>query len=488
MRTLWTGDGIVGTLAVGIVSVALLGVVWLVLTGLSVLIIGRAALLLSPILTLGVAVVGIYYGYSGGTFSLQEAGYLLAMGLVTVVFLIVIFFISYLLLALAFVPTGVALGAAAAVTLGVALLCLVGLLATVRDRDEGTNWALNLRMTVAMVLLGFCGIGLFGVAWFVASFAGSFVFSPDVAIAVAPLGALAVLAILARMEYRQILTVEDRANATVVTEADYPELYGRSRRIAAQLDVPAPTVAVAERPTPEAMVVGFRPSNTHLICSTGLVDALDDEELDAVIAHELAHVANRDAMVMTVVSAPVVIVDRFISWDSEDEDETEAYGDDSVSDTGLTEAELYCADGEWAIGQNSVETSARNEDDDSDAPNILKPVVFVVLGLSRAIVSVLSRTRETVADRTAAQVTGSPAALASALQTLDRRVEAVPDEDLRETAGVATLSIVPLDPAGVVDGEETADGLTGRIKHWMFSTHPSVETRLEKLGSMEKRQ
>lgn len=112
------------------------------------------------------------------------------------------------------------------------------------------------------------------------------------------------------LEYTQLETIERLADAHSVDEEAAPELYQTTTRVAAQLDVPVPTIAVSDRDAPEALVVGFRPENMHLVLSLGTIESVsgaNSDELEAVIAHELAHVANRDAMVMTGVSLPVVL-------------------------------------------------------------------------------------------------------------------------------------------------------------------------------------
>lgn len=115
---------------------------------------------------------------------------------------------------------------------------------------------------------------------------------------------------------------------------------------------------------------------------------------------------------------------------------------------------------------------------------------------SRTIVAVLSRTREVAADRTAVAVTGSPAELAGALRTLDDQISETPEDDLREAAGVSSLSILPTDPIRTEPVGLGPEGTTKPMlwsirkpiretKQRLFRTHPPTEERLDRLAELE---
>jgi len=487
------GSRVGGIVATSAVSCCLLGAVWLGVTVLSfVFVEGLLAAAFGTLVTLVAAVGGLVYGRASGLFTVRVAASLLAIGGVTVAFLTAAFLVVGAGLVLVFPP--LALEGAAAVTLALGLCCLGGVLAALRSVDHRTDWALTVRMVLVTVALALCAVGFVVATWTTTLLVSLLFGSPGIGVIAASLVTVGIVAGFGYIEYEQILTVEERADATPVAAEDYPELHARVTRIAAQLSVPAPTIALSRRRAPEAMVVGFRPSKTHLVLSTGLLDALDGDELDAVIAHELAHVANRDATVMTVVSAPAVITDGFLRWLRDDgSDSSEAgsqdFDDDPVGDhTELTEAELYGEDGEWAIGTPAAAESDSDDDDDDNPLFFLAPVAYISWGLSRTLVAILARSRETAADRVSAEVTGAPAALASALQTLDDRVEATPERDLRAAAGVSALSIVPLETDGgvAVTVDPTRDpGLLLRIRNRLFRTHPPTEERVELLTSLE---
>ncbi|AGB14815.1 Zn-dependent protease with chaperone function [Halovivax ruber XH-70] len=262
-------------------------------------------------------------------------------------------------------------------------------------------------------------------------------------------------------EFRQVTAVERLADARTVTPDECPTLYRLTTRVAAQLDVPPPTIALADSPAPQALVVGLRPGNVHLVLSTGVIDALggDDSpvsgELEAVIAHELAHVANRDAMVMTVASVPVLLASRPKSWALSVASET-----DSFASVFLTAPIGLLSGAVWLLG--------------------------------RATTARLSRARERVADRTAVEVTGSASALAGALATLDDEIDAAPDRDLRTVSALSSLSILPLEPSDPVllgpDGERKPPyWRVERALNRLFRTHPPTADRVDSLATLVDR-
>lgn len=198
----------------------------------------------------------------------------------------------------------------------------------------------------------------------------------------------------------------------------------RVTRLAAQADVPAPEVQVVATATPTAGAVGYRPECSTIFLSTGLLETLETAELEAVLAHELAHVANRDAAVLTALSFPRVAAARAF----------DRYGINPVM-------------------------------------ALLTGVVVVV---ARFCTAVVARAREFAADDGAVAITGDPAALASALETLDAAVARRPRADLRS---VAAFSIVP--PAW--ETHRFFDRTRRFIYRGLLGTHPPTATRVERL-------
>ena len=219
--------------------------------------------------------------------------------------------------------------------------------------------------------------------------------------------------------------------AKEVTPEEHPDLHRRMDRLSQQADIPKPTVAVADTQVPNAFATGRNKKNATVAVTTGLLRTLDEDELDAVLAHELAHVKNRDVMVMTIASFLSTIAFFIVRWG-------------------------------WLLGGNNRQ----------GAPVIVAILVsLLVWVISFLLIRALSRYREYAADRGAALITGRPGALASALMTIDGRMDRVPKEDLREEAEMNAFFIIPI-----------KSGFVGKIA----STHPSTENRIERLRELEK--
>lgn len=215
-----------------------------------------------------------------------------------------------------------------------------------------------------------------------------------------------------------------------VDESEYPKLHQQISRLAQQADLPDPDVAVADTQTPNAFATGRNRENAVVCVTTGLLQTLDDEELEGVLAHELAHIKNRDMMVMTIAS--------FLS----------------------TVAFLVVRYGAFFGGRNR-----------QGGVVVAMAVSFVVWILSFLLIRALSRYREFAADRGAARITGKPTALASALLTISGRMDRVPDRDMREQSEMNAFFIIPI-----------SKGFVGRL----FRTHPTTEARVERLQELER--
>jgi heat shock protein HtpX len=219
--------------------------------------------------------------------------------------------------------------------------------------------------------------------------------------------------------------------ASKVDEDEYPQLHATLGRLSQQADLPKPTVAVAETQVPNAFATGRSPSSSTVCVTKGLLRTLDEDELEGVLAHELAHVKNRDVMVMTIASFLSTIAFMIVRWG-------------------------------WLFGGN------RNRQG-GGGMIVAILVSLVVWIVSFVLIRTLSRYREYAADRGGAAITGKPAALASALLTISGRMDRVPQDDLREQAEMNAFFVIPI-----------RSGFVGRI----FSTHPPTEKRVERLRGM----
>ncbi len=222
-------------------------------------------------------------------------------------------------------------------------------------------------------------------------------------------------------------------NGQVVTPEQAPRLHGIVDRLCAVADMPKPTVAIARTDVPNAFATGRTPKRAVVCATTGLMERLDEKELEAVLAHELSHVAHRDVAVMTVASVVGVLAGF------------------------LTRMVMFSGMGR---GRR-----------DNGPPIILVVILvsMVVYALSFVLTRALSRYRELSADRAAAFLTGQPSVLASALMKISGEMGRIPSRDLREAEPYNAFFVVPA----------LAPGFSIST---LFSTHPPLERRLEQLG------
>jgi heat shock protein HtpX len=245
-------------------------------------------------------------------------------------------------------------------------------------------------------------------------------------VSAALVAALAVVVVTVQLATADRLALR-AIGATEVTPDRYPRLHAAVDRVCIQADMAKPRLAVAESVMPNALAVGRTRENATVCVTSRMLELLDPPELEAVVAHEMAHIRHRDALVMTVASFLSLVAAFVAKWGSR------------VGHVGVRIAVLGIALAGWALS-------------------------FVLL---RA----LSRYRELAADREAALVTGRPSALASALMKLEEGATQVPKKDLRAVQPVAALCIVPA-------------RVRGRFER-IASTHPSVDRRVAALHVLE---
>ncbi|WP_276302521.1 M48 family metallopeptidase [Halorussus lipolyticus] len=266
------------------------------------------------------------------------------------------------------------------------------------------------------------------------------------------------------------------ADARSVSETEYPDLHRRLRRLAQTAEMTPPDLAVAETETANCFTVGDLRRGT-VVVSTGLLDALSASELDAVLAHELAHLRNRDAVVMTLATfLPALANDDYsLVRDSSGPARTLALGLAAVvgyaASTALVAVPAFSAASFVAFGGFAAFTV------------LFGGVALGLLALPVVVLSgVLSRSREFSADRAGALLAGDPSAMASALEKLDAEAAGRPTEDVR-ASGIRELCFLP---HGLVraDAEEDAgdDPLAGLPLD--VATHPPTEERIARLRDL----
>jgi heat shock protein HtpX len=276
----------------------------------------------------------------------------------------------------------------------------------------------------------------------------------------------------AQLRYTSAQTMAE-VDARIVGPDEYPALHKRVQRLAQLADLTPPRIAVADADVPNSFAIGTLGGAT-VVVSEGLLSALDGDELDAVLAHELMHVANRDATVMTLASfLPSLTNGEY----------------DPLADL-LPGGSRYAL-GLVALGFAYV-FSARVLAAPFGSLSFTLGFLFlfavtallgsVALGVFTAPVVVLgrslSRAREFAADRSAAQLTGDPAALVGALETLDSGVDDRPGTDKRSAyAGVRGLCFLPYG----FDTAASSDSLAIETR-----SHPPTTERVERLQSVAR--
>src|SRR3990170_2429787 len=223
----------------------------------------------------------------------------------------------------------------------------------------------------------------------------------------------------------------------IVTEQEEPRLHETVSRLCAIADLPKPRIAIVDSNVPNAFATGKSKGSAVVAVTTSLKQKLSQPELEAVLAHELSHVKNRDMLVITIAS--------FLS----------------------TVAAL--------LVRNMLFFGMGGRDDrrGAGATIIIFVVSLVVWIISFLLIRALSRYREFAADRGSAIITGQPSHLASALMAISGIMGRVPDRDLREVEGMNAFFIIP-----AISGDSIMS---------LLSTHPTVEARIRALEEMERR-
>lgn len=220
--------------------------------------------------------------------------------------------------------------------------------------------------------------------------------------------------------------------ARVIEREENPELYAMVERLAAEADLPMPRVAIMQSPVPNAFATGRSPRHSVVAVTDSILRLLSPRELEAVLAHELSHIKNRDVLVMTVASFVAMIAALIMN--------------------NFLFASMF----------------SRREDNPWIIAGIVAIVVYFV---SQLLIMALSRYREFSADRGSAFITGRPRDLVSALVKISGRMDYVPPEHKRIVESANAFFIIP--------------ALSGATLMELFSTHPPLEKRIAALEKVE---
>ncbi len=213
-------------------------------------------------------------------------------------------------------------------------------------------------------------------------------------------------------------------------------LHAIIERLCIQANIPKPRIAIAQTPMPNAFAVGRSPKSATVCATTGILELLDDGELEGVLGHELTHVQNRDVMVMTLASFFASI------------------------------AAFITQVGFWFGGAF--------DDNNNNGPGFLVVILVsaVVYVISWLLLQALSRYREFAADRGSAILTGRPSALIAALYKIEGTMQRIPQRDLRAASG--ELAAFYITPPGAKQSIAP-----------LFATPPPLEARVARLQRLE---
>ena len=248
-----------------------------------------------------------------------------------------------------------------------------------------------------------------------------------------PLAIIASAMILAQWYFSDKIVLWT-SGAKIVSKDDYPKLHEIIERLASKNGIPKPKVAVVNTQVPNAFATGKSPKSSLVAVTSGILNLLDDDELEAVIGHELTHVRSRDILVLTLASVFSTVA--------------------------------------WYLAQFGFFGGIQSRNRDSAGTTVIVIVVAVVTWIvSFLIIRAISRYREYAADRGGAAMTGNPDKLADALLKISGKMNNIPTKEIERVQKLNAFFIIP--------------ALSGNSIANLFSTHPPVEKRVAKLREMK---
>lgn len=248
-----------------------------------------------------------------------------------------------------------------------------------------------------------------------------------------PLAIIASAMILAQWYFSDKIVLWT-SGAKIVSKDDYPKLHEIIERLASKNGIPKPKVAVVNTQVPNAFATGKSPKSSLVAVTSGILNLLDDDELEAVIGHELTHIRSRDILVLTLASVFSTVA--------------------------------------WYLAQFGFFGGIQSRNRDSAGTTVIVIVVAVVTWIvSFLIIRAISRYREYAADRGGAAMTGNPHKLADALLKISGKMNNIPTKEIESVQKLNAFFIIP--------------ALSGNSIANLFSTHPPVEKRVAKLREMK---
>ena len=228
-------------------------------------------------------------------------------------------------------------------------------------------------------------------------------------------------------------------NAQEITREVHPSFYGMVERLAGRAGLPMPKVYIIPDDSPNAFATGRNPEHAAVAATDGILRVLTMDELEGVMAHELAHVKNRDILISSIAATfagAISMLGNMLQW-------------------------------------GAMFGAGRSDDEDSGGGGLIGSLAMAIIAPIAAMLiqMAVSRSREYLADASGAQICGRPLALAGALRKLHNASQSIPMLDARP----ATAHMFIVNP------------LTGGGMMSLFSTHPPMEERIARLESMATR-
>ena len=220
--------------------------------------------------------------------------------------------------------------------------------------------------------------------------------------------------------------------AKLLTRNDNIEIYNMVERLTANAGIPMPRLYITPSTQPNAFATGRNPKHSAVAVTQGLVNILNYEELEGVIAHELAHIKNRDVLISTIAAVMAGVITTMANW------------------------------AQWAL------MFGMGNSDEEEGSGFLAALPLIILGPIAAMLvqMAVSRSREYLADNTGARIAGHSRGLSNALLKLDQ-----------------ASRVVPMDVNPAVSHMFIVNPLSAKRLMNLFSTHPTIEDRVRRLQS-----
>ena len=220
--------------------------------------------------------------------------------------------------------------------------------------------------------------------------------------------------------------------AKLLTRNDNIEIYNMVERLTANAGIPMPRLYITPSTQPNAFATGRNPKHSAVAVTQGLVNILNYEELEGVIAHELAHIKNRDVLISTIAAVMAGVITTMANW------------------------------AQWAL------MFGMGNSDEEEGSGFLAALPLIILGPIAAMLvqMAVSRSREYLADNTGARIAGHSRGLSKALLKLDQ-----------------ASRVVPMDVNPAVSHMFIVNPLSAQRLMNLFSTHPTIEDRVRRLQS-----